>query len=223
MKSYGILLYYTDEDNKKHFLIYQRRDTHAFIYLLRKAHIMKPYEIKELYDKLTFDEKNRLHSHSFDEVWDDLILNKKSRIYRKEKNYAQSNYKKIKELCKDVSVNDITLEWGFPKGRPMKNETIEKTALREFQEETNFDDKTVNDIKLYDKKLLYRLHGYRTELFVGKIDYKVSIKYNKSDTIRKLFVSPETNDLRWILSEDREDYLDKSLSRLIYYVDVTFT
>ena len=48
MKSYGILLYYTDDDNKKHFLIYQRRDTHAFIYLLRKAHIMKPYEIKEL-------------------------------------------------------------------------------------------------------------------------------------------------------------------------------
>ena len=31
---------------RKHFLIYQRRDTHAFIYLLRKAHIMKPYEIK---------------------------------------------------------------------------------------------------------------------------------------------------------------------------------
>ena len=85
MKSYGILLYYTDDDNKKHFLIYQRRDTHAFIYLLRKAHIMKAYEIKDLYNKLTFDEKNRLHSYTFNEVWDDLILNKKSR--RKKRAY----------------------------------------------------------------------------------------------------------------------------------------
>ena len=53
MKSYGILLYYVDDDNKKKFLIYQRRDSHAFISLFRHSHKLNEMENTQAFNQST--------------------------------------------------------------------------------------------------------------------------------------------------------------------------
>ena len=223
MKSYGILLYYVDDNNKKKFLIYQRRDSHAFISLLRHSHKLNETEILKLSDGLTIDEKQRLKNHTFDELWDDLIINKKCRLYNAEKKRSSSNFYKLNQsglLQKCINnPNNPDLEWGFPKGRQKKNETHFETALREFQEETCINP---SQIEILDHRPLHcRINNYLTTLFVAKATHQIPIIYKKINYIRKSCVSEETNDLKWIYSDERHRYLNNTLSRFIYYVDTT--
>lgn len=223
MKSYGILLYYVDQDNKKKFLIYQRRDSHAFISLLRHCHRLSDDEILKLSDGLTLDEKQRLKNYNFDDLWDDLIINKNCRLYNTEKKRASSNFYKLKQsglLEKCINnPNHSTLEWSFPKGRQKKNESHKQTALREFQEETCINP---NEITLLDHRPLHcRLNNYLTTLFIAKSESEIPIKYKKIDCIRKSCVSEETNDLKWIFCDERDEYLNSTHSRFIYYVNTS--
>ena len=211
MKSYGIILYYVDEHNRKKFLIYQRRDSHAFISLLRNSHKFNRNEILKLSKSLTYDEKQRLSKYSFDELWDDLIINKNCRIYTTEKKRSSSNfYRMVKNGIIDQIVNDTEtgdLEWGFPKGRQNPNET----------------DIDTKSIKLFDRKLHIRLNNYLTTFYIGKIDHELPIMYRNIDSIRKSCVSEETNDLKWIYADQRKKYLNNSLSLFVYYIDTNFT
>ena len=224
MKSYGIILYYVDDNNKKKFLIYQRRDSHAFITILRNSHKYSESELLKISDDLTLDEKERLKNHNFEQLWDDLILNKKSKIYTTERRRASSNFYKLKNngVLQKIIDNPHTGEllWGFPKGRQNKNETNKQTAIREFKEETCM---KTSDIKLYDKLLYVRINDYLTTFYIGKTDNEIPILYKDINEIRKQCVSSETNDLKWIYADERDEYLDKSLSRFIYYIDTEFT
>ena len=223
MKSYGILLYYVDDDNKKKFLIYQRRDSHAFISLFRHSHKLNEMEIIELSNGLTLDEKQRLQNHTFEELWDDLVINKNCRLYHAEKKRSSSNFYRLKQSgilqkCIDNPTYS-TLEWGFPKGRQKKNENYYESALREFEEETCIDR---SHITLLDHRPLHcRINNYLTTLFIAKTDHEIPITYKKIDCIRKSCVSEETNDLKWIDNSERHLYLNDSLSRFIYYVNTT--
>ena len=80
-----------------------------------------------------------------------------------------------------------------------------------------------SDIKLYDKLLHVRINDYLTTFYIGKTDNEIPILYKDINEIRKQCVSSETNDLKWIYADERDEYLDKSLSRFIYYIETEFT
>ena len=179
MKSYGIILYANIND-KKHYLIYQRRDSNSFINLLRNSHRLLHDDIDKLFNNLTKDEKDRMKKYSFIELWNDLFVNKSCRIYKSELNRAQQNYNDLKSngFFEKHLYNDISsdLEWAFPKGRIKSDETFKECALREFNEETSFN-LNLNDLLFIGKYYNMRIHNRPARLYLCKTFKKHDIKY----------------------------------------------
>ena len=224
MKSYGIILY-TNINNQKHFLIYQRRDSNSFINLLRNYHKLLHNEIDNLFDKLTAEEKDRMSKYGFDELWSDLFVNKSCRLYKKEMEQARENFNNLKldgyfekHLSNGVSQQ---LEWGFPKGRIKKGESFEDCAVREFNEETSFD---LQDMKFIGKYYNMRIHKRPACLYLCKTFKKYDIKrFTTNEIIRKEYISEETEDLKWITAKECDQYLNPYFCMLIRHIDRNFT
>jgi len=226
MKSYGIILY-TNINDKKYFLIYQRRDSNSFINLLRNSHKLLDDDIDILFNKLSSDEKNRLKTYSFQELWDDLFVNKQCWIYEKEKEKACNNFNLLKSkgffdkhLDNGISQD---LEWAFPKGRIKSDESYIECAFREFNEETSFNlDK--KDVLFIGKYYNMRIHNRAARLYLCKSFKKHDIDYfYTKNMIRKKYISEETNDLKWITIDEADKYLDKDYAIILRSIDRNFT
>lgn len=106
---------------------------------------------------MTLEEKLRLKTDYFDNIWKDLwINNTDNRSYRNEYKYSSKKFDTIRNGYRhDSRIFNIDtfvssskshggLEWGFPKGRRYREEGDLVCAKREFEEETNY---SINDIE----------------------------------------------------------------------------
>ena len=148
--SFGIIVF--TETQPRRFLIVQRRDSLAFLKLIRKFHTLTEAQILEYINKITSEEAQRLLSNNFSQIWADLYLNHNSRIYNTEERKVRANYEKLvktfsKELLKAVQNSANILEWGFPKGKRNPNESSLTCAFREFREETRINSDKFNSIQ----------------------------------------------------------------------------
>ena len=226
MKSYGIILY-TNINNKKHYLIYQRRDSNSFINLLRNSHKLLEQDIDNLFNKLTIEEKNRINTYSFEELWNDLFINKSCWIYEKEKEQASKNYNMLKSkgfFDKHLHNNiSLDLEWAFPKGRIKSNENFIDCAIREFNEETAFN-LSKNNLLFIGKYYNMRVHNRPARLYLCKTFKKHDIKYFYSENmIRDRYISEETNNLKWITIDEAYKYLDIDYAIILRSIERNFT
>jgi len=140
--SYGIIAFKKIAGEIK-FIMVQRKDTMGYIDFVRgrfDSFIKKEDIFKILIREMTTNEKLRLLNKEFDEIWDMMWMNKKSRIYKNDYETAKKKYKNIdiKNMIKN-SLDETKwteTEYSIPKGRRNNSEDFLNCALREFTEET---------------------------------------------------------------------------------------
>ena len=224
--SCGVILYKINpaylEDNsldKYQYLLIQRKDTLGFVEFMRGKYdeLNKDYIIK-LFETMTIGEVDRINNHTFDELWNMLWLNKNIKQYQTEYeiskkkflNLKESKYFSFSKLLEVSKIQYIEKEWGFPKGRRNLKETDYDCALREFEEETNYQEE--------DYSILRNIKPVE-EIFYGSnnIKYKHIYYIAKSVRTKELGVDPnnyfqftEVSNIAWFT-------LQESLERIRPY------
>lgn len=210
--SYGVVLY-TIKDEQIYFLLSQQRDTIEYIEYLRGRYTAD--NIHFFLTLMTTIERRRLVTHSFDELWNDLWINKSHKIYREEYPKAKAKFEEnaayLPHLLSETRTFLTEPHWGFPKGKKNENEDNLSCALREFSEETcmkldNYSlvrNTTFNEFYIGSDKKLYSTH-----YFICETNEKIPIvKMTGIDAIRTESVSDEIGELMWLTLDEASQKL----------------
>jgi ADP-ribose pyrophosphatase YjhB (NUDIX family) len=139
----------------------RRKDSLGFVDFMRgRYNLTDVVYIQNIIDEMTFDEKESIMLKSFNELWTKLWGGNPGIQYRMEENDSKIKFNKLKEgiiinkqlysirtFIFDSKTKWREQEWGFPKGRRNYKESDIICALREFEEETGYDRKSVTLIQ----------------------------------------------------------------------------
>lgn len=144
------------KEKKIKFLMIQRKDTMGYIDLIRGKYPDNKEDKEKLLNifvnEMTTDEKYNLLNNDFDKIWNDLWVNKNSRMYKNEYANAKEKFNKL-DIGKLINESNITYnftEFSFPKGRRNIMEQNKNCAEREFYEETRYNKSHYNFIYNYN-------------------------------------------------------------------------
>jgi len=200
--SYGILLFYVDDENNIWYLLAQRRDTIEYTDYLRGRY--SNTNLQTYFSLMTIDERERLKKYTFDELWDDLWINHNNNFFREAKTKAKNKYDYNKiNMTKYLEITQSTKTepvWGFPKGKKNTKETELQCAFREFKEETRLNIDYINLLSLSPTKEVFKGSNgkmYSTIYYIARIYTKIEIKKINTNGIRKETVSEEISNLKW--------------------------
>jgi len=138
------------------YLMVQRKDTIGFIDFIRgkypehdvreKMRILKTY-----LGEMTCEERFKLATESFENLWDMLWINKLSMLYINEYVEAKEKFSKldVHSLLAETECHWTEQEYGFPKGRKNMFENNIECAKREFREESGY---TTDQIHILSEK-----------------------------------------------------------------------
>lgn len=149
--------------NSVKFLLVRRRHSLGYTEFMRGRYANNNIDgIIFLFQQMIPYEIEMIKTKSFDELWTYFWNNdtKKMNLNKREYNISNEKFEQLKnkidvDLPLDFYVNNVKSlyndpEWGFPKGRKCRNETDFQCALREFCEETGYNDldiKIISNIK----------------------------------------------------------------------------
>ena len=219
--SCGNIIFRLDNDEPE-ILMIQRKDSLCYIEFLRgKYDIYNINYIQILIDKCNIEEKKNILEKSFNILWKELwLIDKENKSYLNNSDYKKG-YEKFSKLSKGFLyqktnekinlkyfinkslTNYYETEWEFPKGRRNNNETNLECAKREFNEETNYNDK--------DYELIENIQTFSEE-FLG--ENKVRYKYiyyigNLKNLNKKVFIDKknksqysEIKNIQWLTKDD---------------------
>jgi len=234
--SYGVILFNINPvDKKTRYCVVKRRDTIEYISIVRGFCSVDNLQCYIQY--LTFDEKQRLLNLTFDELWDELWVNKICWSYINTKENSERWFNSIRnyliELIKKLPVDHIENQsrlWGFPKGRKNKKEMIwDKSdipcAIREFIEETKINI-NINNI-LCENPLYEIVQGtdcveYRNIYYIGFINgITEDIVINRSDTSEITEIRWKTyQELKSIFDIHKQQVLKNVINRISKFIQV---
>jgi 8-oxo-dGTP pyrophosphatase MutT (NUDIX family) len=148
-------------------LLIQRRNTMGYIDFIRGRQFFNDISIMKRYlSEMTNEERYKIKTLSFDELWDDIWYNKNSKPFKQDRKKSKNKYVtlNIEELLQDTSTIYSHTEFGIPKGRKNQRESDIECAMREFNEETGYSE---NDYTLIPLPPL-------VEKFIGtnNVEYK---------------------------------------------------
>lgn len=199
LTSYGILLFrYNKALRAVQYLMICRRHTFGYVEFIRGCYDVQNRDyIKQLLMEMTIDERRKIQTMTFKELWVDL-WQKRYTSYNHEYITAHNAFKRLMEsaMCKDLLANLpnsvwTVPEWGFPKGKRNISESPLQCAMREMQEESGLIynqgyteiesnsilPKQVTEIFQSTDKRIYR-HIYYIYTHCGSVDYVLN-KYNR--------------------------------------------
>ena len=221
--SYGIILYCKlegDEDKDKKMILIERKDSISYIEFLRGKYpsIYDIEYLKLLFSRLSKEELNKIVSYDFDKLWNDLWIDTNTINHKIRKEYSKSkeNFIALKKGF-DYRGTGINLEyfikhsspckyleneWEIPKGRRKKYETNRECAIREFEEETNINQK---EYKLYNNIIpmieeYVGINGvrYKHVYYIGEIQKHCPLYINKNN--KNQFT--EIKSIGWFTKEE---------------------
>jgi 8-oxo-dGTP pyrophosphatase MutT (NUDIX family) len=214
IKSYGIILFTrgsSASSREPKFCIYNRRDTYAYYEYLRGFYDPRiinnrlSERLMLLGSTMTSEEKERIRIHTFDELWEDLFVHKYIYPYIECKEEARKKFNYTRENLLKIKSGNCILDtgWGFPKGKQDdKNELPKECAFREFEEETGY---SRNDCEIWDigpiceSFVCYDGRTYETYYYIAESKKEFPVRYiTTPKAIRKLTVSSESYDLKWV-------------------------
>lgn len=212
--SYGIILSAIVSDQPQ-FLLHRRRDTYEYIAFIKG--LWTRNDLPTLIARMTKQEKDRILTYTFKELWDDLWVTRDSFVYNDSKTYARG-YKKFTSAKNTIiKTIEITLAvpislWGFPKGKKRLDETEIEGALRELQEETKIQTDLITIIS--ERPLMESYKG--SDDITYECFYYVAITDKPHDTpikltpqcIRTTCVTEETSKIGWFTLDEAKTLLD---------------
>jgi len=204
--SYGIVVFRRKDDGIQ-YLMLRRKDSFGYIDFIRgKYSIYNIYQIQNIINEMSLEEKQRLLNEPFDELWKNMWGETSISQY---KNEEISSRKKMDLIKLGVIINNkiITLEdiikqsttewseteWEFPKGRRNFKEKDIDCALREFEEETGIDS---SKLTIIENLLPFE------EIFIGTNHKSYKHKYflafmNNPDDYLNNYQITEVSKLEW--------------------------
>jgi 8-oxo-dGTP pyrophosphatase MutT (NUDIX family) len=122
------------------WLLIRRRDSLGFIEIMRGKYDTKDISgIQSLIDQTTLDERHRLQTQTFHDLWNALWNGQVSKRYIAEYEPARRKFEHLSLILLQLYEASTTVwdepEWGFPKGRRSSSETELACAFRETWEE----------------------------------------------------------------------------------------
>lgn len=183
--SYGLLAYRTPhrkktKENKKEYLLIQRRSTMGYMDFLRGKY-SDLYQAKTLLEEMTQQEHKMLLSGTFDELWDVLWVwsTKSSKSYKNEYENAKLKFDSLnlRYLVENTKTKYLETEYDLPKGRRSHMENVKECAIREFMEETGYNrnefilthnDRTLCEIFLGSNSIWYRHIYFYAEVLTDR-------------------------------------------------------
>jgi 8-oxo-dGTP pyrophosphatase MutT (NUDIX family) len=214
--SIGIIVYRILSSGIIEYLMICRKDTLGYIDFMRgKYSIFDKNYIINMLKQMTINEKTRLQTLSFDELWsqiwgDEISFNQ----YKMEESVSREKFYLLRA---GLSINDefYTLdtlieesmqyedwnepEWGFPKGRRNYQEQEYDCALREFEEETGYkSDYLINIQNLLPFEEIFMGSNYKSY----KHKYYLTHMKLEHTLEMKQFQRTEVSKLAWKTYED---------------------
>jgi 8-oxo-dGTP pyrophosphatase MutT (NUDIX family) len=179
--SYGVILFRPSLHGLQ-FLMVRRKDSFGYIDFIRGKYSLHNVEhIQGIINEMSNDEKSRLLSDSFENMWKNMWGESSSIQYRNEETASNKKFDLIKNginnelssltlknLIDSSPTNWNETEWEFPKGRRNYQEKDLDCALREFQEETGIN---YSNISLIENILPFE------ETFIGTNHKSYKYKY----------------------------------------------
>ena len=233
--SVGIIVYRINNiNNKIEYLMIRRKDTIGYIEFIRGKYPLNNKEyIKNIISEMTIDEKNKITTLNFNELWGDIWGKTIGIQYRGEETAAKNKFELLKKGIADnnndlysinILINEINngkknhiwkeQEWGFPKGRHNFQEKDMACALREFEEETGYLKTNVKIIQnLVPVEEIFtgsNYKSYKHKYFLGYMDFKNST-YNYNQTA--IQNNNEVSMIEW------KDYESALLSIRLYNLE----
>jgi 8-oxo-dGTP pyrophosphatase MutT (NUDIX family) len=225
--SYGIILF-TMVAGIPYFLIYKRRDSYGYMDFLRGKWDTYTHA-ERLFSLMSEEEKSRLLEYDFDELWEDLWVNKiNNNIYTHVRSSARTKFISIKSsishLIKSTSCMRPESMWGFPKGKKNIDEDDLMCAKREFHEETTIDVSCIDVCPASPYKEYYRGNNnqsYATFYYLAFTPKIIVPEYRTTmNCIRTLTISEEAEEIRWVLYKDAIEVLSPSRRAILKKVMV---
>jgi len=208
--SIGIIAFRLNPNNNIEYLLIRRKDTLGFIDFLRgKYSLLNKEYIVNMLKQMTISEKKSLLENDFDSLWKNLWGSNNLSKYKSEQNSSKERYNLLKtginingdffdlETLINLSNNSDNWnepEWGFPKGRRNYMEKDYECALREFTEETGYNEKLlINISNLFPFEEVFtgsNYKSYKHKYYIGNMIYNKTI-----DT--ECFQKSEVSKMEW--------------------------
>lgn len=219
--SFGIICY-TIINGEIYYLLAQQRDTIAYKEFIRCS--IPERDIINYISNMSISEKEKLLNTDFQELLDDCILKKNTRIYKAAldcRNQFNENVKKYKLLLEDKNIGLCENPWIFPKGRKYDEmEDDKQCAKREFIEETGCNSVIIEDFKPFEE--IYQgldRKSYKNLYYIGYIDYNKCLQdiknINMVQTNLRKTVSDEITKIKFFMYNQAINKLPKSKQYII--------
>jgi ADP-ribose pyrophosphatase YjhB (NUDIX family) len=200
--SYGIIVFRYDNIKGLQFLMIRRKDSFGYIDFIRgKYSPSNTYQLQNIINEMSLEEKNKILTFSFDELWQKMWGETTNIQYKNEQNISSKKMDLVKyDMNKNLTYlieNSNTCwsetEWEFPKGRRNYKEKDLNCALREFEEETGI---LSSAIEIIENILPVE------ETFIGTNHKSYKHKYflafmKQSDVCLNNFQVSEVSKLEW--------------------------
>ena len=191
--SYGIILY--DLKTKKYLMICRSKSFGYIEFLIGNYTINNPIQMQYLIDEMSVEEKDKLKTLTFPQLWND-IWSKKIVDEKSKKKF--SNIENLHEMIDSSATQWETPEWEFPKGRKKIQEKMMDCAIREFTEETGY---TSNDIQIIENVIPFEEVFIGSNVKVYKHKYYLAV-LKGSQTPPNSIQYSEISTYKWLSYED---------------------
>ena len=209
--SNGIIVYKEgDSGGGVQYLMIRRKDTLGFVEFIRgKYPIYNQTYVQRLIDEMTLDEKHRLQTQTFSELWKNVWGDYLNSKYQNEEAVSCDRFNVLKSGIKlnrnggtHYTLNTLIAnsntqwtepEWGFPKGRRNYQEKDIDCALREFSEETGYNENrlmVVQNVIPYEEIFMgSNMKTYKHKYYVAHMRFPDKSPSESSPVFQKTEVS----------------------------------
>lgn len=185
--SAGVIAY-RDSPQGLEYLMIRRKDTLGFVDFVRgKYPLHGEMYLGNIINEMTENEKDRLLTQDFSDLWRRLWGASVGIQYRGEEKVSREKFEALRRgvvsggkrytlhsLIANSESNWVEPEWGFPKGRRNYQERDLHCALREFEEETGYSKDSLHVIQnLMPLEEIFtgsNYKSYKHRYYVAKID-----------------------------------------------------
>lgn len=194
-----------------HVLLIRRKDSLSYVEFVRgKYKPSDPHYVRELVDGMTKSERQGILEKEFQDLWKGMWISRSYKRHRPEYDKSLHRFNAMKNHIREYIRNHPEKgwdepEWGFPKGRPNKDESLIHCAIREFKEETGIPKEKLIIINPNEYEESYTgTNGilYKNHYIIGTC-YEDNVGVNP----RNHFQAKEVSGVRWVPLENAHKYV----------------